>query len=126
MGAYIPHANTDGFGVHRMFSLIAYFWLIVGGLLEPAWVLSMKKYNNVRNLLWLMITAFFVVLSPFFLSLAMKEIPVGTAYAVWTGIGAICAILAGAFLYKESIERRRLFFIFLIVVGAVGLGLGGA
>jgi len=44
---------------------------------------------------------------------------------VWTGIGAIGATCLGAFLYKEAVARRRLFFIFVIIVGAVGLGLGG-
>jgi len=108
-----------------MFSLMAYFWLIIGGLFEPVWVLTMKKSNNFKDKKWTLITAFFVVLSPFFLSLAMREIPVGTAYAVWTGIGAIGATCLGAFLYKEAVARRRLFFIFVIIVGAVGLGLGG-
>ena len=108
-----------------MFSLMAYVWLIVGGLLEPAWVLSMKRSNHFKDKKWTVITAFFILLSPFFLSLAMREIPVGTAYAVWTGIGAIGATVVGVFLYKEGVERKRLFFIFLIIVGAVGLGLGG-
>ncbi|MCL2295521.1 MAG: multidrug efflux SMR transporter [Methanomassiliicoccaceae archaeon] len=108
-----------------MFSIIAYVWLITGGLLEPVWVLSMKKSNNFTDKKWTVLTAFFVVVSPFFLSLAMREIPVGTAYAVWTGIGAIGATALGVFLYKEAVERRRLFFIFLIIVGSVGLGLGG-
>jgi len=104
---------------------MAYIWLITGGLLEPVWVLALKRSNNFKDKKWTVITIFFVVLSPFFLSLAMKEIPVGTAYAVWTGIGAIGATVLGIFLYKESVERKRLFFIFLIIVGAVGLGLGG-
>ena len=108
-----------------MFSLMAYIWLIIGGLLEPTWVLAMKRSNNFKDKKWTVITAFLVVASPFFLSLAMKEIPVGTAYAVWTGIGAIGTTALGALLYKESVERKRLFFIFVIIVGAVGLGLGG-
>jgi len=108
-----------------MFGLMAYVWLIVGGLLEPVWVLALKRSNNFKDKTWTVITAFFVVASPFFLSLAMREIPVGTAYAVWTGIGAIGATALGVFLYKESVERRRLLFIFLIIVGSVGLGLGG-
>ncbi|MDR1690766.1 MAG: multidrug efflux SMR transporter [Candidatus Methanoplasma sp.] len=108
-----------------MFSLMAYVWLIIGGLLEPAWVLAMKKSKNFKDIKWTVITAFFVIASPFFLSLAMREIPVGTAYAVWTGIGAVGATFLGAILYKEPMERKRMFFIFLIIIGAVGLGLGG-
>ncbi len=108
-----------------MFSLMAYVWLIIGGLLEPAWVLAMKKSENFKNIPWTIITAILVIASPFFLSLAMREIPVGTAYAVWTGIGAIGAVVLGVFLYKELVERMRMFFIFLIVIGSVGLALGG-
>jgi len=106
-----------------MFSLMAYTWLIIGGLLEPAWVLAMKKYNVHKNIKWAVITGILILTSPFFLSLAMREIPVGTAYAVWTGIGTIGTTVLGVILYKEMIERKRLFFIFLILVGVVGLGL---
>lgn len=104
---------------------MAYVWLIIGGLLEPAWVLAMKKSKNFTNVPWTIITAILVVASPFFLSLAMKEIPVGTAYAVWTGIGAIGAIILGVLLYKEPVERKRMFFLCLIIIGSVGLALGG-
>jgi multidrug transporter EmrE-like cation transporter len=105
---------------------MAYIWLIVGGVLEPSWVFAMKKYNDHRNLQWAIITSFCIITSPFFLSLAIKEgVPVGTAYAVWTGIGAICTTALGILLYKESKERKQLFFIFIIIAGAVGLGWGG-
>jgi quaternary ammonium compound-resistance protein SugE len=108
-----------------VFSLTAYAWLIIGGLLEPAWIIALKKSDNFTDKKWTVATAILVVASPFCLSLAMKEVPVGTAYAVWTGIGAMGAIALGVFLYKESVERKRLFFIFLILVGSVGLALGG-
>jgi Membrane transporters of cations and cationic drugs len=108
-----------------MFSIIAYIWLIIGGILEPAWILAMKKSKNFKDIKWTIITAILVFASPFFLSLAMREIPVGTAYAVWTGIGAIGAMVLGVVLYKERVERLRLFFISLIIIGTVGLALGG-
>jgi len=108
-----------------MFSIIAYIWLIIGGILEPAWILAMKKSKNFKDPKWTVITAILVFASPFFLSLAMREIPVGTAYAVWTGIGAIGAMVLGVLLYKERVERLRLFFISLIIIGTVGLALGG-
>ncbi|MDR2698109.1 MAG: QacE family quaternary ammonium compound efflux SMR transporter [Candidatus Methanoplasma sp.] len=109
-----------------MFTVMAYVWLIIGGLLEPTWILAMKKSNSFRDRKWAAIAAVLIVASPYFLSLSMSEgIPVGTAYAVWTGIGAIGAIVLGALLYKESVEKRCMFFVFLIIIGAVGLGLGG-
>jgi len=105
---------------------MAYMWLIIGGLLEPAWILAMKKSKNFKDVKWTLATAVLIFASPFFLSLAMVEIPVGTAYAVWTGIGAIGAMILGVTLYKEKVERLRLFFISLIIIGTVGLALGGA
>jgi len=54
----------------------------------------------------------------------MREIPVGTAYAVWTGIGAVGTVVLGVAFYKERVNWKGIFFITLIIVGAVGLGLG--
>jgi quaternary ammonium compound-resistance protein SugE len=62
-----------------------------------------------------------MVLSMFLLAFAVKEIPLGTAYAIWTGIGAVGTATLGIFLFSESSEFVRLFFIFLIVVGIAGL-----
>jgi len=109
--------------VVKMFSLFAWFWIILGGLFEPVWVVSMKKSENFTKPLWTAATILFIVVSPYCLSLAMKEMPVGTAYAIWTGIGAVFTTIAGFVLYKEKIERRRVFFIFIIVVGVMGLAL---
>lgn len=56
-----------------------------------------------------------------FLSLAMKEIPLGTAYAIWTGLGAAGAVLIGILFFEESAGWRRAFFLFCIIAGAIGL-----
>ncbi|MDR3205785.1 MAG: multidrug efflux SMR transporter [Candidatus Methanoplasma sp.] len=108
-----------------MFSIAAYAWLIAGGVLEPMWVLAMKRSGSFRDPLWTAATVVLVVASPFCLSVAMNEVPVGTAYAIWTGIGAVGTVILGLFLYKERAELKRLFFITLIIVGAVGLAIGG-
>ncbi len=107
-----------------MFGLEAYFWLILGGLLEPLWVLAMKKSDSFKNRLWTVLAIILIVASPGCLSLAMREIPVGTAYAVWTGIGAVGTVVLGVAFYKERVNWKGIFFITLIIVGAVGLGLG--
>ncbi|MDR0524023.1 MAG: multidrug efflux SMR transporter [Candidatus Methanoplasma sp.] len=107
-----------------MFSAYAYFWLIAGGLLEPTWVLAMKKSNGFKVPSWAAAAVILILASPFCLSLAMTEVPVGTAYAVWTGIGAIGTVVLGLTLYKERVDRAGLFFISLIIMGAVGLGGG--
>lgn len=62
-----------------------------------------------------------MILSFYFLSNAIKIIPIGTAYAIWTGIGAVGTAILGIILFNESKELLRIFFIFLIVVGIVGL-----
>ena len=67
------------------------------------------------------ITIATMILSFYFLSSAVKTIPIGTAYAIWTGIGAVGTAILGIFLFGESKEFIRIFFILLIVIGIVGL-----
>jgi quaternary ammonium compound-resistance protein SugE len=64
-----------------------------------------------------------MILSYVFLSLGAKSLPIGTAYAVWTGIGAVGTALYGILFFNESKDFLRIFFIFLIVVGIIGLRL---
>jgi multidrug transporter EmrE-like cation transporter len=94
--------------------------------MEPAWIQAMKKSDDFKRIGWTIVAVFLIIASPFFLSLAMKEIPIGTAYAIWTGIGVMGATLLGFLYYKEQIGKKRLFFIALIVIGCVCLGLWGA
>ncbi len=103
------------------------YWsiLIVAGLLEVCWASSLKSTEGLTRL-WP--TVFFVTTlsaSMFLLALAVKHIPVGTAYAVWTGIGAAGTAVVGMLLLGESREIGRLVSIGLIVSGVVGLRLLG-
>lgn len=100
---------------------IALLWVIVGGLLEPVWVVGLKKYNDTRNLAWGVFAVVFMIASPCCLAFAMDSISVGVAYSIWTGIGAVMTVIAGVVLYKDRIDRMRVLFIFLIIVGVVGL-----
>lgn len=100
---------------------LALFWLILGGVLEPIWVITLKKTESFKRPGWTLATVFFMMLSPYFLGLSMSSIPLGTAYAVWTGIGAIGALIAGYLVYDEAIERIQIMFVFVIIAGAVGL-----
>lgn len=100
---------------------IALIWVIVGGLLEPVWVVGLKKYNDTRNLAWGAFAVVFMIASPCCLAFAMDSISVGVAYSVWTGIGAVMTVIAGVVLYKDRIDRMKVLFIFLIIVGVVGL-----
>ena len=97
---------------------MAFIWILIGGFLEPVWVIALKKFNEKKNLFWGVASVFFVLLSPACLSLDMKTMPVGVSYAIWTGI-------AGMLLYKERIDRLKVMFVFMIIVGVVGLELSG-
>ena len=98
----------------------AWVMLLVAGLLEVAWA-SMFKFAFRSNHPVTAVTVVAMVLSFWFLSLAMRSIPVGTAYAVWTGIGAAGAALVGVVLYKEPATALRILSIAAIIGGVVGL-----
>ncbi|WP_147402947.1 quaternary ammonium compound efflux SMR transporter SugE [Enterobacter sp. R1(2018)] len=97
--------------------------LVVAGLLEVVWAIGLK-YSHGFSRLWPgVITVVAMVVSVALLSWAMKTLPVGTAYAVWTGIGAVGAAIAGILLLGESASPARLASLALIVVGIIGLKL---
>lgn len=101
--------------------LLAWIVLTISGLLEVVWAISMKYSQNFTNLYWSISTLFFLALSMIGLAYSIRTLPVGTAYAVWTGIGAIGTVILGITLFKESVDFWRIFFIMLIVIGIVGL-----
>lgn len=102
---------------------MSWFYLIIAGLLEMGWAVGLK-YTEGWTRLWPSIfTAAGMVASFWLLSLAMRTIPVGTAYAVWTGIGAAGTVLLGMVLLGEPRDAGRLACVGLIVAGVVGLRL---
>ena len=105
---------------------LAWALLVVAGLLEIVWSVSMKASDGFTNPLFTTITLVAAGLSFWFLGLALRQLPVGTAYAVWTGIGAVGAAVLGIVLFAESLSLVRLGCIALIVFGILGLKfLGG-
>ncbi|MFA6870271.1 MAG: multidrug efflux SMR transporter [Methanomethylophilus sp.] len=109
-----------------MYSAYAMTCIIIAGLLEPVWVITLKKSESFHRPLWGVATVIFAIASPFCMSLSLSEIPVGTAYAIWTGIGAVCTIIVGRLLFSEGICRRQLLFLTMIIFGVVGLSLTGS
>ena len=105
---------------------LAWLLLVVAGLLEIVWAVSMKASQGFTKLHFTAITLVAATLSFWLLGLAMRQLPVGTAYAVWTGIGVVGAATLGIVLLGESLSVMRIGCIALIVVGIVGLKfLGG-
>src|SRR5688500_11225266 len=98
-----------------------WLYLFIAGLFEIAWAVGLK-YTEGWSRLWpSVITAVLMVASFYFLSLAVKTLPIGTAYAVWTGIGTVGAAVLGMFLFDESRDIVRVLCILLIIAGIAGL-----
>ncbi len=102
---------------------MAWVYLIVAGLFECAWAIGLKYTDGFTRLYPSLLTATAMVISFWLLSLAMKTIPIGTAYAIWTGIGAVGVAVVGMTLFGESREILRILCLLLIVAGIVGLKL---
>lgn len=97
--------------------------LVVAGLLEVGWAVGLK-YTEGFTKLWPSVwTLGAMVLSISVLGLAMRDLPVGTAYAVWTGIGAVGTVIVGIYLLGEPATAGRLISIGLILLGIIGLKL---
>jgi Membrane transporters of cations and cationic drugs len=97
--------------------------LVVAGLLEVVWAVGLKYTHGFSRLVPSVITAVAMIASVALLSWAMKTLPVGTAYAIWTGIGAVGAAITGILLLGESASAARIFSLVLIVCGIIGLKL---
>jgi len=102
---------------------VAWVYLFVAGLFECAWAIGLKYTEGFSKPLPTVLTMIAMGISFWLLSIAMKTIPVGTAYAVWTGIGAVGVAIMGMFLFNESKDILRILCLLLIVSGIVGLKL---
>ncbi len=99
------------------------YWIVlfVAGLFEVAWAIGLKYTEGFSKLWPSVFTIVCMIISMGLLAYAVKHLPIGTAYAIWTGIGAVGTAILGIILFNESKELIRIFFIFLIVVGIIGL-----
>jgi quaternary ammonium compound-resistance protein SugE len=101
--------------------MMSWFYLCIAGLLEIVWAIGLKYTVGFTRPLPSVITVIAMIASVWFLALALKTIPVGTGYAVWTGIGAVGTAILGIVLFAESASIARLLCMGLIVAGIVGL-----
>ncbi|GJD49938.1 Guanidinium exporter [Methylobacterium crusticola] len=104
---------------------MAWFFLFVAGLLEIGWAIGLKYTHGFSRLLPSLLTGASMVASVALLGLALRTLPVGTGYAVWTGIGTVGTALLGIALFGEPATALRLGCIGLIVAGILGLKLAG-
>ena len=100
-------------------------WIMLGaaGLFEIVWAIGLKYADGFTKPVPSAITITAMVISMLLLAQAVRDLPIGTAYAIWTGIGAVGAALLGIMLFQESANLVRIGCVVLIVVGIVGLKL---
>lgn len=98
-------------------------FLLVAGVFEVTWAVTMKLSEGFTKLSFSIITAIGYILSAVFLALALKKLPLGTAYAMWTGFGIIGTTLLGLFLFRETLTLPQGICVLAIAAGIVGLKL---
>lgn len=116
-------ALTTHWGRPRMEKNMAWAYVLIAGILEVVWSFSLKASDGFTKLLPSVATVFFMILSFVVLAQGMKSLPLGTAYAVWTGIGAVGAALVGIVVLGEAASLMRIAGIAFIVTGIVLLKL---
>ena len=102
---------------------MAWIILVVAGLFEVGWAIGLKYTEGFTRLWPTVWTVVAMVVSVWLLSIAMKSLPVGSAYAVWVGIGAVGTVVLGIVLFGEPLTAARLLSVALIIAGIVGLRL---
>ena len=105
---------------------MAWIWLLIAGAFEVVWAVGLKYTEGFSRLWPSVVTIGSMVVSFVFLAQALKSIPLGIAYAVWTGIGVVGTALLGIVLFEESRDVFRLLCILVIVVGIAGLKLSSS
>lgn len=103
---------------------MSWLYLLIAGCLEIGWPLGLKFSQTTNHrIAWIIFAVVTMMASGFFLWLAQRSIPMGTAYAVWTGIGAVGAFVVGILLFRDPVTALRIISASLIVMGVVGLKL---
>ena len=95
--------------------------LFLAGIFEIFWVVGLKYSDGFTKLFPTIFTIVTMIISFYLLSLALKALPIGTAYAVWVGIGTVGTVIAGIMLFGESMSLIRVISILFILIGIVGL-----
>lgn len=105
---------------------MAWIYLVIAGILEIGWAIGLKYTEGWTKLVPSLLTGATMLASFYMLSLAIKNLPIGTAYAVWTGIGTVGAAILGMVIFNEPRDLTKIICILLIVLGIAGLKLTSA
>lgn len=100
---------------------MAWIYLFIAALFEVIWAVSLKQTNGFTRITPSILTISGMAISFYLLACATKTLPIGTAYAVWTGIGAVGVTILGIIFLGEPISLYRIIFLILIITGVVGL-----
>lgn len=100
---------------------MAWFYIVAAGLMEVVWAIALKQSQSFSQLYPSLLFIFSAILSIILLSLALKHLPIGTAYAVWTGIGACGVAIAGIVAFGDTASPARIGFLVMIIAGIAGL-----
>lgn len=102
---------------------MSWIYLILAGLCETCWAISLKYCDGIKRPVPLLFVGLGLAGSMFMFSLAIRSVPIGTAYAVWVGVGAFGAAITGAVLFHEPVSPARVFCLVLLVTAIIGLKL---
>jgi quaternary ammonium compound-resistance protein SugE len=100
---------------------MAWIYLLIAGVSEVIWAVGLKYSEGFTKLYPTIITIIGMIISFYFLALSLKTLPIGTAYTIWTGIGAIGAVVVGIILFNEPKHLLRIVFLLFILTGIIGL-----
>lgn len=100
-----------------------WMYLIASGLVDIAWAMSMKKAEGFRNLPWATLSLVLLALFVYLLTKALEVLPMGTAYAAWTGIGAVGSVAVGILIFNEPASAARIICVAIVAGGIIGLRL---
>lgn len=102
---------------------MSWIMLLLAGIFEVTWAIAMKYSGGFTVLIPSIITVVGYILSAIFLAIALKQLPLGTAYAMWTGFGIVGTSVLGIFLFQEKLSLPQIICVLMIIVGIIGLKL---
>jgi quaternary ammonium compound-resistance protein SugE len=98
-----------------------WLYLVIAGIFEVVWAIGLKYSQGFTKLFPSLVTFGGMIISFYLLSISIKTLPIGTAYTIWTGIGALGSVILGILLFNEPINVSRILFLSLILAGIIGL-----